>query len=522
MMGDPRPIAERLKSNISDLLPHLSDKELEDVVNFLLKEGVRKDVDLYRMTIPILKTVLTTVDASDLYEAWQTLYGPGGSSQSRQQQSQLPLQSQQETSRSRLSSSGSSKSKVPMYDKDHVLMPTGIQEAIRKECRPSSKAREAMVERFVDDCRKNIPNLQRSDFVDLADFLVQTYPATFKDTVIYTNNKLGSDSLRDQFRNKFDNDKRNPNVRTSKELEAPARPEAYGCISWNPQLPASETEASQEEKRITLLNMSRLAKKNWDQKTIKKLMMETYYLQRKDINGEVVAAKPKNNKKRKRREMEDEENESQADDPPQGMNVSLVRERWPFLFTSKGMNQHCKTLTGTDFHDSLYEWINSDNADILIDLLATKSDDLAYMRRRMVREEKKGNKTAEIDELDEELFSADGFPNLVVAGTDLYSGENFFFCCDHTPIVCLEKLFEAIVVLLSSYFVLNVMYATDLACTLIFLQEQILKLKGTNLQKCVTMDVQRAAYKKVSRFTNKFLEFAEKWRREEGKENEAT
>ncbi|KAJ1526538.1 hypothetical protein ONE63_008125 [Megalurothrips usitatus] len=265
-----------LKGNIQGILPHLSEERTEDLIDFLKSKGVKKQRDLRRLTCDVLEGHLNDmVDACDLFDEWQKVYGEGGPSTSRGSglQSRLANNFQQQPVPT---------PNMPTFDKDSPYMPASVKEACIQRKRASSSGRNQMVERIVDRCREVVPGLQRSMFNDVALSLVLAYPDTFKDTILVS--KHGSDSLAKQLRDKFDNDKR-PKNSTQMEKEAPSNKEAYGCIRWNSTLPDSETEDSQEEKRQSLVDMHMLSKKEWDWKIIKKHSEESFFLQMKDING---------------------------------------------------------------------------------------------------------------------------------------------------------------------------------------------------------------------------------------------
>ena len=151
-------------------------------------------------------------------------------------------------------------------------------------------------------------------------------------------------------------------------------------------MPEGETTESQETKRKTLQDMHKLSKKEWDWKVIKKNMEESFYLQRKDINGS-LAANSNARRKRKRPAAELEEN---VDQPDENLTVSAIRERWPFLFTPRGMNYHIKKLTGIDFKDKLGEFIKEESG-LLIEFLPCKGEEQARIKRDMIRAERNGH-----------------------------------------------------------------------------------------------------------------------------------
>ncbi len=73
-------------------------------------------------------------------------------------------------------------SDVPVFTVESPYMPSGVKEAVIAKKRPSARDRKAFVERIVDKCREDIPNLERAIFGDIALQLVQDFPDSFKDT----------------------------------------------------------------------------------------------------------------------------------------------------------------------------------------------------------------------------------------------------------------------------------------------------------------------------------------------------
>lgn len=279
---------------------------------------------------------------------------------------------------------------MPQYDKNSFVMPTSVKSAIANKQRPSAAARCQMVDRIVDDCREKVPNLERAMFNPVAQQIVESYPESFRDTILLSEH--GSDSLAKQLRDKFDNEKRPVTARTSKEKEAPAVKQAYGCTKWNPPLPENATEESLEEKRNDLKEMHTLTPKEWDWKMIKKSMEESHFLQRKDINGALAAAASKQKSRKRKR---GETNEQVDNDLTEKVSIVDIKDRWPFLFSSRGMNYHFFNLTSVDFRDNLSSFVQEDGS-LLIEFLASKGDELSKMKLDMVRAERNGLRSTKL------------------------------------------------------------------------------------------------------------------------------
>ncbi|KAK3920796.1 Glucose-1-phosphate adenylyltransferase large subunit 2, chloroplastic/amyloplastic [Frankliniella fusca] len=365
-----------LLKNICSVLSHLSRDDAEDVTEFLLSKGVKKLQDVKHITVNILSEKLNFVESSELYSEWQKEFGtsaqPGSSGEAGE--TRRPLSTIQRNAQKVL------QSKLPVFDENSPYFPSGVKAAIKAKERPSQADRESMVERIVDHCRETVPNLQRSMLNDVALQIVKDFGCSFKDTIMVSEH--GSDSLATQLKVKFDNDNRGKKrPKTPVEKEAPAMKEAFGCIQWDPSLPEGESEESLEKIRVDLKKTYRLSSKDWDWRVIKKKLQESYYLQRKLINSNAVVTQPR--KGNKKRRDDGENNDETADD---FRTIPDVKDKWPFLFTTHGMNIHFKQLTDVDLKTCISTFVAKEGNQ-LIDFLSTKGEALAKLKRRMVRAE---------------------------------------------------------------------------------------------------------------------------------------
>ncbi|XP_034245717.1 uncharacterized protein LOC117647854 [Thrips palmi] len=547
---DPTDFNDFLDADVKRVLPHLKDDDITALVNFLIIKGCKKERDLRIMTIPILESQLDLVDATDLYNEWQAKYG--ASQPSTSSNSHAPeVNSAPSTSRGVLSvNSAPSTSRgvlserqlrqeveaqqfgMPTFDKDSPYMPAGVRQAILENRRPLPRHREDMVERMVDYCRETVPNLSRKSFNSVADSLVTLYPNSFEDSIAVNNRR--SNSLRAQFKSKFDNDRR-PTTFSKKEVESPNIPSAFGCISWSPILPDGETEESLLQKKETLQDMFRLSKKQWNWKSIKGHLQSTFYLQRKEINGP-ASASASASKSKKRKRVAEEENEV---DQPRGMTVGQIAEEWPFLFKAKGMNIHFTQLTGVDFKEKFNNFINQEGT-VLVEYLACKSEDLAKIRRKMTRAEARSLKsttakaviqmiiiyfkekledmavfveeTTTIDDVnDVATYPEDGTPSLIVAGQNLFSASTFFLTVDQQVVASTSHFEEAFCMLFGSYFMLNLKFSSKLEISLTFVQKVIAQINPEQGSKGdSTASVRRQINNKVLRLSNGLQDFKQK------------
>lgn len=67
------PLREFIGNSMIAVLPHL--QHIDDLVDFVLGRGVKKERDLRHITADILNEILDYVDSCDLFEAWQKTYG---------------------------------------------------------------------------------------------------------------------------------------------------------------------------------------------------------------------------------------------------------------------------------------------------------------------------------------------------------------------------------------------------------------------------------------------------------------
>ncbi|XP_034255357.1 uncharacterized protein LOC117653660 [Thrips palmi] len=541
---------QELKGSVSDTLPHLNPDEVDGLLSFLKSQGVKKGRDLRHITVAILKEKLDLIDSSELFEEWQKAYGSAGESSTttRQTEGQADQQMAGPSGMSRVfhtdqiaGGSGMSRGvlmdvansvmipKMPTFDVNSPYFPSKVREAIRANKRADPRSREEMVARIVDRCREVVPNLERANFNTVAESIVKLYPKSFKDTVPVSDH--GSDSLADQLKNKFDNDRRPVNSKTGKENQAPAIKESYGCNSWSPALPSGETESSQTKLMTELKHMSTLAKKDLNWRTIKCKMEDSFYLQRKHINGDLPDQVQRKRGKKRQRDSDVADNE----DVPS--NMPGLKSDWPFLFTIKGMETHFKLLTDVDFGEKLSTYM-SEEADNVYEYLATKSKSLALAKRKMERSEKQGCAFARLAGLllmlvehfgddiqllvrftektssweDMKTYSplpAEKTPVLVIAGDSLYDNDKVYFFVDNTLVAAGKNIQDAFSLLFMSFFVFNIFFPPGLSCLLCFTQRVIAQINPSKGTKCLTPSITKKSNEKVVKLQNKVLEYKE-------------
>jgi len=71
--------------------------------------------------------------------------------------------------------------------------------------------------------------------------------------------------------------------------------------------------------------------------------------------------------------------------------ITDLKENWPFLFTSKGLNLHYLLLSGVDFKEKLQVYVNEDGKRV-IDFLSCKNERMSQLKRRMEMAERQGHR----------------------------------------------------------------------------------------------------------------------------------
>lgn len=137
------------------------------------------------------------------------------------------------------------------------------------------------------------------------------------------NTKLGNgyESLAYQIYTRVENLRRKSNISNEKSpADEPKETkkrntiiDSYGCVQWDPPFPINETNESLDSKKKFLKE-----KKNDE---MIKLLTDTYFLQRQDINN--------------------------------GLKMENLVKEWPFLFVDIGMLYHFKLLTNIDIMNTL-------------------------------------------------------------------------------------------------------------------------------------------------------------------------
>ena len=214
-------------------------------------------------------------------------------------------------------------------------MPRGIQVAIRQSQRPNPADRRKMVRILVDAMRTQSPNPNRTQTATVAKRVVRKYPDCFEDRTD-EGERMGNGfhSLVTQLKTRIENLNRcnliarlrKPRTKTSAAGASPQPNmpvDAYGCISWQPDLPDGLTDEDLKAKQEKLRMYFEKDGPTPARQDVDTLMEDTYYLQRRAINA--VPA-------------------------PQ---IQEIQEAWPFLFWQRWLCLHFKLLTGVACYTDL-------------------------------------------------------------------------------------------------------------------------------------------------------------------------
>uniref|UniRef100_A0A3B3QTR8 Uncharacterized protein n=1 Tax=Paramormyrops kingsleyae TaxID=1676925 RepID=A0A3B3QTR8_9TELE len=356
-------------------------------------------------------------------------------------------------------------------------MPSAVKTKLEKQERPSARERREIVRLIVDEILSVCKKPRKKHLAEVARRMVLKYPKSFKDIVARQTIGSGYDSLTKQFQCRVDNLKREGVTfqqkrpqRESLETDEGDEPktkkiarDSYGCINWLPcSLPASETSETQKQKQQQLVNMHK--EKEKDQNKIEKIMNATFCTQRKDIIT--------------------------------GTDTSELMKMWPYLFEMCGAKAHFLKLTGVslnsdfdvamtkkcrriqDYFQSLPRDRRNKITKILCDIKEASTSCaiagtvqilLAYFNEAEDKIIVKVEDTCLPREVTDEQLPAR--PCIVVCGTNALTANRFMVSIDKVIVnKCLSSFADALVLLFTCYYALNINYPVEACVTLEFLQ----------------------------------------------------
>lgn len=184
---------------------------------------------------------------------------------------------------------------------------------------------------------------------EFAKEIVQQYPCSFQDRETNGTTIIGSgyDSLFIQLENRLENISRplasDPSKRPADKGDEMRKKsmhsDRYGCVEWQPTV---ENSQEQESKQQDLKNDFKT--RQLDESAIRKLMTDTYAIQRAAIN--------------------------------KGSSVKTLMEEWPFLFEAACLFDHTRTLLGLEVQTKMAEEV-SRKGKAITDFLLSKGIQMA-------------------------------------------------------------------------------------------------------------------------------------------------
>ncbi|KAJ3613584.1 hypothetical protein NHX12_019830, partial [Muraenolepis orangiensis] len=202
--------------------------------------------------------------------------------------------------------------KIP-WDK----MSVHIKKKLKAGVRPSTSERRMVIRVIVSDLLATCKTTGKKHVLEIARRVIRTYPKSFRDEIGGEVVGSGYDSIVRQMLSSIYNVRRTDHFSrrrlTLTTMTKHRQRHSYGCINPEPQLPAGETQDTQNRKTDELKLMFKNRDK--DMTKMEVLMMETFASQRKDM---LSAQK----------------------------NTKTLLEKWPYLFHVTGMRIHFRELTG--------------------------------------------------------------------------------------------------------------------------------------------------------------------------------
>lgn len=209
------------------------------------------------------------------------------------------------------------------YEIPWELMPTELHKLLEKKKRLTPGLRRHLIQVVTDNISKSYTKPGRKALSIVARNMVQKYPESLSDTLCGEVVGEGHLSIEKQMEVRFDNKNRTSQYNTlkrkmrSNNVEKKVKQsDAYGCVNWMPDFPENETEETLEEKRKRMLQKPPSKVLDVDSK---KLLNDTFYSQRKEINSRTP--------------------------------VEELMKRWPLLFTNEGLCQHFLILMEINFYE---------------------------------------------------------------------------------------------------------------------------------------------------------------------------
>uniref|UniRef100_A0A3P8QHF1 Uncharacterized protein n=2 Tax=Astatotilapia calliptera TaxID=8154 RepID=A0A3P8QHF1_ASTCA len=486
--NERKPLDEDLKDIILRALPLISEDTQQSLIHKLLSDGVESTQDLKFVIEDDIADLLPPLQLQTLLEAFKnetdlvtldlpvipsssSLLSSPAASPCSTSSGVLPLSNQEhDNSESCGQTTLFRKHWAETFQVPWDLMPMEIQAAVAEGKRPSPAARRQMVRILADEMRKHELNPTRAQCVTICRNIVRKYPQSFAD--LCDNGQLLEEdyiSLVIQIKNRIDNLKRTSNFRHSR-LSGMKRGSTnnYGCARFEPGLLPEETNETVERKRQRLEEIYHQDGSSMVEKDeVKELMKVTFYLQRRQINALPVPA------------------------------IRDLRGRWPYLFTHNGLYTHFELLTDIKVLRTLEVameecgptilevFSKSTNPDIQSILSVGPKLELSFCILQLLMahfSEPLGglilfaNANATAAELQTTL-QLPPTPRLILLAESPKSSIRRWMISLEGHIICegIQPTFlSGLAAVFSTYYIFNLQYQDDAACTLEFIQRRLI------------------------------------------------
>uniref|UniRef100_A0A3P8S092 Uncharacterized protein n=1 Tax=Amphiprion percula TaxID=161767 RepID=A0A3P8S092_AMPPE len=328
-------LGEEIKGIIVRALPNLSEETQLQLISRLQSSGLESKEDLKYVQQEDVADLLPVIQLRKLLDAIQS---PRPLSSSSPLETTSPLSSPSSlpsTSSSNLSELSSpdsrgfpsqlSKTWPETFQVPWDHMPLEIRSAIANGKRPTPAERRQMVRVLADEMRKYEANPTRSQCLTVCQKIVRQYPQSFAD--VFADGSLmagGHTSLLIQVKTRIENLNRDssfarhrtPRCSGSSSVRKRGPTDTYGCTRFQPDLPPSETDDSVEQKRQRLEEIHRQeGASGVERAEVCSLMETTFCLLRRHINAIPVPT------------------------------IEDIRSKWPYLFNQRCIYAHFELLT---------------------------------------------------------------------------------------------------------------------------------------------------------------------------------
>uniref|UniRef100_A0A3P8S3X7 Uncharacterized protein n=1 Tax=Amphiprion percula TaxID=161767 RepID=A0A3P8S3X7_AMPPE len=477
-------LGEEIKGIIVRALPNLSEETQLQLISRLQSSGLESKEDLKYVQQEDVADLLPVIQLRKLLDAFKS----GIVNMARP--SSLPSTSSSNLSElsspdsrgfpSQLSKTWPETFQVPW---DH--MPLEIRSAIANGKRPTPAERRQMVRVLADEMRKYEANPTRSQCLTVCQKIVRQYPQSFAD--VFADGSLmagGHTSLLIQVKTRIENLNRDssfarhrtPRCSGSSSVRKRGPTDTYGCTRFQPDLPPSETDDSVEQKRQRLEEIHRQeGASGVERAEVCSLMETTFCLLRRHINAIPVPT------------------------------IEDIRSKWPYLFNQRCIYAHFELLTDLNVLRLLelameecgrviieYFQSKSTNKDVQAVLSQGENTDVALnvVQLLMAYFTETTNGLillADVNKILSEitLISHSGGTERVTAGRWMISleGHVLFEGIQPTFVTGLPALF-------SVYYIFNLQYQDEAACTLEFIQRRFIGInpeRGTKASRGKTV-----------------------------------